>query len=938
VLGLPPALAWAAMTVDALLERGPELEELDSRIERAAAGQGGLVVVEGPAGIGKSRLIGEARGRAEGEMRVLSARGSELEREFPFGVVRQLFEAEVAAPERRRELLAGAAAPAAAVFGEVEAGADGASFAALHGLFWLVLNLAEERPLLLAIDDLHWCDRPSLLYVAYLSQRLEGQPILVLAGLRTAEPGTDAAVLADIAHDPAATAVRPGPLSQDAVAGFVEERLGEAPDEAFTAACRDSTGGNPLLLAQLMTALRGEAVRPDASNVAVVMDIGPRAVSRTVLRRLGRLPPESASVARAIAVLGEGAALHTVARLAGIEEERAAEATRALAQADILSPSPPLAFVHPLVRDAVYHELSPGERELEHARAAQLLREGAGATEQVAAQLLSTSPRGEPWAAELLWQAGRAAMQTGAADSAVAYLRRALDELPPEAERGRLLFELGAAETLTSGPAAAEHLASAYEALDDHESRAVAAAMLGPTLMFMGSEEEAAAVAMRASRELPPELADLRMQLEAFEFTTAWFGAGDPGRLTGLRRHRRTPEGGVGAKMLAALAAWEWLCTDGAADECAALAWEALADGQLIAADDTLISFYPIVALVLTDRPEAFDVWESALADAHRRGSLFSVSSIHLFYGFSLSRRGELADAEASLRAAHDQFRVWGFAPAAGIHVGSFLAEVLLERGRLAEAVAVFERAGKADPGRNSTAWWLRTRTALLTAQGRGEEAVAVADELARHCATLPDPARLWWRSLKAEALDRVGRTEDALTLAREELDVTRAFGAPSALGRTLRVLGTLERDDGIDTLREAVEVLEGTPARLEHVKALEALGSALRRARKPTEAREPLQRALELAGVCGADGLAERARTELYATGARPRRDALSGVESLTPSERRVVDLAAAGRSNRDIAQELYVTPKTVENHLSSAYRKLGISSRRELESALPA
>ncbi|HEX5782419.1 MAG TPA: ATP-binding protein, partial [Solirubrobacteraceae bacterium] len=165
-----------------LLERGNEFHELDGQIERAVDGQGCAVVVEGPAGIGKSRLLAEARLRAEGSMRVLSARGSELEGEFAFGVVRQLFEAELAA--RRESLLAGAAAPAAAVFGELE---GGASFASLHGLYWLVLNLAEEGPLLLAVDDLHWCDRPSLLFLAYLAGRLERQPILLLAGLREAE-------------------------------------------------------------------------------------------------------------------------------------------------------------------------------------------------------------------------------------------------------------------------------------------------------------------------------------------------------------------------------------------------------------------------------------------------------------------------------------------------------------------------------------------------------------------------------------------------------------------------------------------------------------------------------------------------------------------------------------------------------------------------------
>jgi DNA-binding NarL/FixJ family response regulator len=157
-------------------------------------------------------------------------------------------------------------------------------------------------------------------------------------------------------------------------------------------------------------------------------------------------------------------------------------------------------------------------------------------------------------------------------------------------------------------------------------------------------------------------------------------------------------------------------------------------------------------------------------------------------------------------------------------------------------------------------------------------------------------------------------------------------------VGRTLRVLGTLEREAGIPRLQEAVAVLEGSAARLEHAKALAALGGALRRARQPTEAREPLRRALELADACSAAPLAERVRSELYATGARPRTEALSGVESLTASEKRVADLAAAGQTNRDIAQALYVTPKTVEVHLSNVYRKLGIKSRRELAGAMSA
>jgi DNA-binding NarL/FixJ family response regulator len=139
-----------------------------------------------------------------------------------------------------------------------------------------------------------------------------------------------------------------------------------------------------------------------------------------------------------------------------------------------------------------------------------------------------------------------------------------------------------------------------------------------------------------------------------------------------------------------------------------------------------------------------------------------------------------------------------------------------------------------------------------------------------------------------------------------------------------------------VDMLQEAVTVLERSHARLEHAKALADLGSALRRERRGTDAREPLRRALELADACSADALVEHIRAELYATGARPRTTALGGVDALTASERRVAAFAAEGQSNRDIAQALFVTPKTVEVHLSNAYRKLGIRSRRELASAL--
>ncbi|UUY05496.1 AAA family ATPase [Svornostia abyssi] len=349
-----------------LLERDTEMGLLDELLASAAASEGRFLVIEGPAGIGKSRVLAEIRRRAGSRVRVLSARGGELEGAFPFGVVRQLFEGVIADPELAERVLAGAAGPARDVLGAPTGNtqAGGASFAVLHGLYWLALNLADEQPLVLAVDDLHWVDRPSLRFLAYLLRRLEGAPILVAATLRSSEPGVDPALLAEIAQDPVVTPLRPRPLSEQAVAALIADRLSEEPEAGFAQACHTSTGGNPLLLRQLLIALAADGVHPRESESAKVREIAPRAVSRTVLLRLARLTPQAAAVARAVAVLGDQAVPSVVASLTGLEAQEVADATGALIRAEILRPDQPLGFVHPLVRDAVYQEVPPAEREL----------------------------------------------------------------------------------------------------------------------------------------------------------------------------------------------------------------------------------------------------------------------------------------------------------------------------------------------------------------------------------------------------------------------------------------------------------------------------------------------------------------------------------------------------------------------------------------------
>jgi DNA-binding CsgD family transcriptional regulator len=923
-----------------LLERERELHVLDGLVGAALEGESVLGLVEGPAGIGKSRLLAAARERADAAgFRVLAARGSDLEREFPFGVVRQLFDPVLVDSEQRARWLTGPAERAARVFEPPDEGDEtsGASFAILYGLFWLTANIAAEGPLLLAIDDLHWCDRSSLRFIAYLERRLAGLRVLVAGAARSGEAEANSRLLGEIADDPAAVSVRPSLLSEAAVIQLVRERLGAAAAQAFCVACHRATGGNPLLVAELLKTLQAEAVRPDVAHVDVIRELGPRAVSHSVLLRLARLPADAVAVARAVAVLGDGAGLPATAALAGLDESSVADAFRTLAAAEILRSEPPIGFVHPLVRDAVYHDLAPSERELQHERAARTLMELGAAPEVVAVQLLLVPARAEPWVAELLRAAGLAAGRRGDTDSAVSYLRRALEEPAPAEQRPRLLLELGLAEALLALPAAVEHLREARELLDDPLERAQGADLLVRMLIFTRPPQEAVAVARQAIAELPAEHVDQRRALEAVELWAPTFGAPAADSAARLARARSGVQGdGPGARMLAAVAAWDWTLTGGAASECVRLALAALADGVLIAADPMLMSGVAISVLVLADHEQTLDMLEATAAEAHRRGAPFALSGVYHNQGWTWLVRGELAEAADSLRRSAEVAAPWT-STASGYTVAG-LAQVLVERGDLGGAHDLLADRERQLPGSDADTLCREADIQLLVARARWREALEAVDEYAAglHPGVV-NPAWVPWRSLKALALEGLGDRDAARALLEQELVAARAWGAPRALSRTLRLLGTVRGGrEGLDLLHEAVQIAEGSPARLEHAKALTALGSALRRDRRPAEAREPLRAGFELASRCGAEPVVERARAELYAAGARPRREALTGPESLTPSERRVADLAADGQSNRDIAQALYVTPRTVEYHLTGVYRKLGIANRAELAGAL--
>ena len=271
---------------------------------------------------------------------------------------------------------------------------------------------------------------------------------------------------------------------------------------------------------------------------------------------------------------------------------------------------------------------------------------------------------------------------------------------------------------------------------------------------------------------------------------------------------------------------------------------------------------------------------------------------------------------------------------------GSLLIKVLVDQGKLDDAE---QALAPLDPEAGSgfaTAWGLRfARGRLRVAQGRFAEALedflGLGADLTRAIVTCP--SYLPWRSAAALAQLALGDRESAERHAEEELELARAFGAPRALGVAKHAAGVVAGGDrGALLLREAIEAFERGDARLERARALADLGALLRRRNRRTEARELLRESLDAAHRLGAKLLAERADTELRATGARPRRVVLTGVESLTASEARIAELAKQGLSNREIAQMLFITTRTVEGHLTSVFRKLRVDSRDELPAAL--
>jgi DNA-binding CsgD family transcriptional regulator len=948
----------ASRPITALLEREQPLRQVAALVHAAREGKGAIVAILGAPGEGKTALLEEScRIAGAAGMAVCRARCSELEQAFALGVARQLLEPPVRAldPQLRAGLLDGPAGLAASPL-DIDAARPGErSLATLHGLYWLAAGLAEGQPLLLAIDDAHWADVATLQWLGYLARRIAGLPLLVAIATRPLAPDAREGPLVDLMDERLLTLLRIGALSEEAVATLAEGVLGQSPHARFAAELHRVTGGNPFSVNEVLGELARAGATPSVELAKGLQGRAPEALQRDVRRRIARLGEPASAAARALAILGERATAREVALLGELDPNAAADALDALALEGVLSAGAPLAFAHPLLRAAVYDALPARRRARLHARAAALLIEDGASAETVAAQLLRSDPEGNAASVKSLRAAAADAMRRGAPQQALAHLTRALAEPPSARERAQLLAELAGAEMLLRSPAAIGHLREAVEQGADPVERARLRWLLSDALFFANEWDAALAQLELALEELGERDLDLALRLEGRLLTFATLdaravlaGRARPARsaedehVEHLQRRAEAAAGVAGARPARLNLALLLAVRARPVAEIEALIDGGLDHGRFLECEssEAIEATYGAFALVLIDDlSAALRHTDAMLADAAARGSVLGFLAGSTFRALANLRGGALAQAEADAAPALELALEHGLNFTIPF-TAAYLALILLERGRAAEAAELLVpiAIGPELAGTPAGVTLLEARARVR--QACGEPAPAVEDLRAcgEACELLGvlNPNVVAWRSQLALAL----RTEaplQARELVARELALARAAGVARGVGVALRASAALATGEERERLLgESVAALASCPARLELAGALIDLGAHLRREGRRASAREPLRRGLEMAHEARAEPLAERAREELLASGARPRRPWLTGVDALTPSELRVARLAAAGASNPEIAQALFVTTQTVKGHLSNVYRKLAISARAELADAL--
>jgi DNA-binding CsgD family transcriptional regulator len=816
------------------------------------------------------------------------------------------------------------------------------SFAVIHGLYWLSVNLAERQPVLLAIDDAHSGDEASQRWLAYLAARFEGMDAALVVTLRPGELPSQAGPLLAVRAAADAT-LRPALLSEQATARIARVALASEVDNELCAGIHRATGGNPFYVLELLRALK----RANHPGAGAIQDMfgqrGLDAIGLQLGARLRSLDPHALRFAQAIAVLAEGSQVRHAAAVASMDMAKAMSLATELVRLDVLAEDQPPRFLHPIVRDAVIQTLSSAEHDAIHRTAARVLHAEGSSTERVAAHAMRVRPAGEPWVVERLREGARGALEGGAPAAAAGLLERALAEPPSSEVRVEVLREAARAQ-LQAGRSIACQLLEEALALAEPRVHAEVACELARTYAALFRWADAVQVLDRTLHSCGGTHRSIEAHLEG-QLVAA--GLQDarvvPRALQVLKRMSRRRLAADAAAALGVAQGMVAIMTGQSADK-AALPLERALAALGTQAEDWDMQAALWWCLLTAER---FGTVEDALAPLRERvdrsGSSRGLVAVYSTLGLLKLRLGALPEADAAARVALRVAEEGDFAPGLPF-AATVQADIAVASGALDEAEALLDRLPRNGlPAGVGTVLIPAARGRLRLAQGRASEALAEFEA----CMALwrpdvwgiemRDAGYLHARSGAAQALLALGNVRRAAELAEAELTDVRRFAGRRALGVALRVAGLARGgEEGLAALEESVAVLAQSPAALERARSLVEWGAALRRAGRRHVARPALSHGLDAAARCGARPLIARAREELRIAGARPRRDWTSGVEALTPSELRIVGLAREGRSNRQIAQELFLSIKTVEGHLARAYGKLEITTRRELDRVL--
>ena len=936
--------ASALAARDDLIEREGELETLAAALARLEDRVGGVVTIRGPAGLGKTTLVEQAIAGATGVgYRVRAAAAGPQERHFAYGVIRTLLEAPLhdADASERARLLDGAAGQAGdLLLGGTVPGPD-ATTSLAHSVLWLCAALTDgAAPMMLVVDDGHWADRPSLEVISYLARRVSDVPVLIVVAFRPDVPDAASDLLTLIGDGRFTQSLILRPLTVAGSAQLMRRSAPTAPTD-ICRRCHDAAHGNPWLLGEL--AHQAASHGPDSLSFAIGSDTPVRGLARDVIaRRLAALAPSDRAVGAALAVLGERQPPHVVAAVAGIPLSDLATARDALGSAGLLGPDGH-GLAHALIGAAILENLPRADCERLHREAARSLLSDGAPSDIVAGHLLQCAPRGDSVAAAALKDAAINATRRGAPHAAASYLQRALEERAPGDDRGRLLAALAVATFDAGLPGARDRLREALAEVDDHATRVELLTRLATWYVLDARDDELSALLAReVAADHSPETR-LALEVAALEMLIMVPArhAERAARLAALT----DGDGGDPILERAVMAHRAWLATElGTPDAatCAAFARRALDGNLLLDEAGSRAGFHCCVrALIFTDQFAEAGAAIAAMREDHTvRGSLRLQAGAAWYAAELAQRTGRIADAENEGRLALD------LTPDdVNLFTGGAI-EILLwalaERGAFGEAHALLHEHGL-DDNVGGQIWEigiLHSQAVLALAEGdfrRAHDQAVHAGKL-RIAQGRPNPVWTPWRSTASLALAHQGRRDEAAALAADELALAERFGAPTAILTASHAAAMAEADDArrLERCETALSRTNASASTLELSRIRVELGHALSRLGHRVEARRPLQLALADADRTGATLLAERARRELVATGLRPRRAQTEGVASLTPRQRQVCELAASGTANRAIAQQLFLSVKTVETHLAAIYEKLGVDTREALRDAL--